>query len=306
MVRRRAWLRWSRCGEAPRRGTIGVGLFVTGMLWLMVLGATLPATADTAPPERVVSINLCTDQLALMVAAEGQVISVFRMSRDPAVSMVAGIGRNVPINRGLAEEVLLLEPDLVVAGAFSNPQAVALLRDLGVRVEVFQPAASFDAIRENTLRMGQLLGRQEQASRIVAEMDRRLLGFRSDGGEMRPEIAIYSANNVAFGPGTLADDVVRHAGFANLAERIGFSGVGRLPLEVLIAEAPDVILGRMATRSGPALAGQNARHPAVTKTLGTRTMASLEDRFWLCGTPATVEAVEQLAKLRRSLLAREP
>jgi iron complex transport system substrate-binding protein len=44
------------------------------------------ASAFAEPPRRVVSMNLCTDQLAMLVAAPGQLLSVSRIARDPRVS----------------------------------------------------------------------------------------------------------------------------------------------------------------------------------------------------------------------------
>jgi iron complex transport system substrate-binding protein len=47
----------------------------------LVLAAATPLRAEA--PGRVVSMNLCTDQLALMLAREGQLISVSDIARDP-------------------------------------------------------------------------------------------------------------------------------------------------------------------------------------------------------------------------------
>jgi iron complex transport system substrate-binding protein len=55
-------------------------------LSLAVLGGAAPA--DTAP-RRVVSINLCTDQLAMMLAAPGQLVSVSDLAADPHSSAMA-------------------------------------------------------------------------------------------------------------------------------------------------------------------------------------------------------------------------
>ena len=52
-------------------------------------GAAAPAVAVGRPPARVVSINLCTDQLALLLAAPGQLLSVSWLSQDPQSSMLA-------------------------------------------------------------------------------------------------------------------------------------------------------------------------------------------------------------------------
>ena len=61
----------------------------------LVLGLALvagPLGAQTPDaPLRVVSMNLCTDQFALMLAAPEQLISVSYVSADPVTSPLADI-----------------------------------------------------------------------------------------------------------------------------------------------------------------------------------------------------------------------
>ncbi|MGA0716208.1 MAG: ABC transporter substrate-binding protein, partial [Gemmobacter sp.] len=47
-----------------------------GAVALSLAFAVVGGPAAAAPPGRVVSINLCTDQLAMMLAAPGQLVSV--------------------------------------------------------------------------------------------------------------------------------------------------------------------------------------------------------------------------------------
>ncbi len=92
------------------------------------------ANAADAAPQRIVSLNLCADELVLRLAAPGTVKSVTWLARDPALSNVAALAHTVPVNRGLAEDVVPLAPDLVIAGAYTTRTAVALLRRLKIPV----------------------------------------------------------------------------------------------------------------------------------------------------------------------------
>jgi hypothetical protein len=47
-----------------------------------------------------------------------------------------------PINFGGAEEIFLLQPDLVLAGVWSDPTTVAMLRSLGIEVAQIDVANS--------------------------------------------------------------------------------------------------------------------------------------------------------------------
>ena len=86
-------------------------------------------------PQRVVTMNHCADQFALLLAAPGQVISVSHIAVDPLLSAMVEKAAAVPLNRGGAEEIYRLQPDLVLASAWSNPLATEMLENLGVRVE---------------------------------------------------------------------------------------------------------------------------------------------------------------------------
>ena len=119
--------------------------------------------AGEAAPARVVSVNVCTDQLAMLVAAPGQLIAVSILAHEAHSSaMVAEAGGYAETN-GQAEAVFQLRPDLVLAGAYSTPQTVRLLQRLGVRVERFASATSIADIAANLRRMGALLVQEAQA-----------------------------------------------------------------------------------------------------------------------------------------------
>lgn len=77
-------------------------------LLALALAGALPAAAQ--PPARVVSMNLCTDQLAMLIAAPGQLVSVSHVARDPVSSALAEQAQAYPVNHGSAEEIFLLAP----------------------------------------------------------------------------------------------------------------------------------------------------------------------------------------------------
>ncbi|PKP83954.1 MAG: ABC transporter substrate-binding protein, partial [Alphaproteobacteria bacterium HGW-Alphaproteobacteria-2] len=77
-----------------------VRLSSAALALLAALGSAPGAAADTPPPARVVSINVCTDQLAMLLAAPGQLLSVSHLARDPYSSAMAAEARAWPANRG--------------------------------------------------------------------------------------------------------------------------------------------------------------------------------------------------------------
>ncbi len=247
-------------------------------------------------PQRVISINVCTDQLALLLAGKGQLQSVSYLSRDPLLSVMAEKAQQLPINHAQAEEVFLQNPDLVLAGTFSSRATVGLLRKLGIRVEEFAPARSFQDIEEHLRRLGDILGRQDEAQAQIDSMKTALATIK------RPDhprtVALYYANSYTSGRGTLVDEAVRLAGLTNMADKVGITGSALLPLEKLVLEKPDILVRSTRDRA-PALAFENFQHPALRALERQARAVTIDDNLTVCGGPFSVKAVAELAEAAR-------
>lgn len=261
-----------------------------GLFALALAGAT-PAGAEA--PARVVSINLCTDQLAMLIAEPGQLVSVTHLASDPEMSSMADQARIYPANRGRAEEVFVMVPDLVLAGVWTDGASISMLRRLGVEVVQFSAAASVEEMRTNISRMGQVLGQKDRAADVLAGFDTRLAAL--PGVEWRPRAAIYSANSFVFGRNMLAGQIVELAGFDNISTEFGLDWGGILPLEQLVMAAPDVVI---SGDGGVSRAEDVLTHPALA---GFRQAGALTDEDWACATPFVLDAVARLVAVRKGL-----
>ncbi|SOB93664.1 ABC transporter substrate-binding protein [Rhodobacter maris] len=254
-----------------------------------------PGLADPAAPQRVVSINLCTDQLALMLAAPGQLRALTRLAQDPESSVMAARARSYRINHGRAEEVYLEKPDLVLAGRYTASATVTMLRGLGIRVETFAPAESFAELRASILRMGALLGREAEAARIERRFAENLARLQRPSRGAPPVAATWAAHGYMAGSASLTGEIITAAGFRPLARLIGHGAGGFMPLEALVMADPDLVI---LSRADPAPAHSEAvlDHPALTALTGRA--AVMQDRDWICGLPAVLDAVDRLAANR--------
>lgn len=269
-------------------------LFCAAML------AMSPTFALSEPPKRVVSINLCTDQLALMLAKSGQLISVSKLSHDPEVSPLVEEALSLPSNGSGAEEVFLLKPDLVLAGTFTAPATLNLLRRLGIKVETFAPSDTLEDIPKRLLQMGKALGRVKPAEIVVEEFYTQLEELRSSIKTQRPRAALTYVNSFTSGNNTLVGDLLSYAGFDNAATYAGISSYGTLTLEELIMLEPEVVIqGR--NYPGAARAEDNLNHPALVNLANTALITNLINRDWICGTPYIINAVKALQQLRLSV-----
>ncbi|HRK41822.1 MAG TPA: ABC transporter substrate-binding protein [Gemmobacter sp.] len=254
------------------------------------------AQADTVPPARVVSMNLCTDQLAMLLAAPGQLISISDLARDSRSSAMAEQAVAYPVNHARAEEIYLLEPDLVLAGSYSDAATLTMLERLGIRVERFPPAFGLEAVEDGLRRMGDVLGQPAQGAAMAEAFAKRRarLAVPADG----PLAATYAANGYTNGGGSLSGEIVKAAGFRNLGESLGMQGGGVLPLELLLLADPALVISGN-TYPGASRSEEILRHPALLEM--TAQKMRVEDRDWLCGLPAVLDVVERLGKAREAL-----
>jgi iron complex transport system substrate-binding protein len=259
-----------------------------------LFAACLPMHAAAEAPARIVSMNLCTDLMALLIAAPGQIVSLSHVAQDPVSSPLWQAARAFPANRASAEQIYLMRPDLVLAGEWDSPATVDMLRRLGLRVERFAIEESFADIRNNLRRMGALLGQPERAEALVAQMDAELVAAAPEG-DAPAAILHYSASWTS-GAGTLADEILTAAGYRNRAAELGLTGMAPLSLERLVLARPDVLIGG-TTYAAPALAQEVLRHPAA-RAIAPGGRIVTDDRLWTCGTPLVAEAVRALAAAR--------
>lgn len=271
---------------------------------IVVVALLLAAGAAVASPQRIVSINVCADQLLLMLADRTRIVSLSHLSADPHTSAMTEEAAGFPLNHGLLEEILPLEPDLVLSGAYTLRPTVFALRRLGYRVAELPVAVTFADIRDNIRKVADEIGSPERGKDLIAKFDRELADAAAPASDPLPLAAIYAANNYSSGQGTLVDAVVRQAGWRNLAAELGARGTTRLPLETLLISDPDLlIIGHR--RDGAALAYETLRHPALRQAFSRRATVSIPDSLWVCGTPVVAEAVGRLRAVRLRLAGKD-
>lgn len=245
-----------------------------------MLGTLLLALSAHAA-ERVVSLNLCTDQL-LVLLAPGKVAALSTLARDPALSVVAGEARSLPEVRADAEAVLALRPDLVLAGQYGAQATVAALKARGVKILQLGLPDGFGAIRAQVREVARVLGAEARGEALIAEMDRRLAVLTRPSPA--PTAVLLGARGWTSGPGTLGDAVLRAAGYRNV-------GAGHIGLERLLAHPPDVLVTAEAP-GFPSLATSMLEHPALRNLPRERFAPAL----LACAGPFTARAAEAIAR----------
>src|SRR3954453_19750349 len=264
-----------------------------------------PAAESLSKPHRIVSMNLCTDELVLRLADRRNISSVTWQSRDRDNSNVADLARDIPINHGLAEQVLPLNPDLVLAGIYTARAPVALLKRAGIRVVDTDVPRSFEDVRQQYGEIAALLDEKERGEQIIAEMDSHLARLEKDRPPVAPTAIVFHGDHFTYGRGSLIDAVMTRAGLENMAVRLGIGEFGQVPLEIMAMNPVDVLIVG-SHREGPSLVTELLKHPVLLRLSDRTRLVVIPNRLWNCGSPALVEAVERLMRVAKDVRGKVP
>lgn len=252
-----------------------------------------------AAPARVVSINLCADQLLLLTADPGQVAALSFLSHDPAGSRLHERARRFPTVGEFAEDVLQHAPDLVLAGTHTRPRTVRLLERLGVAVERLPIAESVAHAFMNVERVAALVGHPGRGAAIVADMRARLDRLEPPPAA-RPLAAIYDPNGYTAGRLTLRGQAMELAGWRNAATLAGIDAYGTMPLETVVRLMPTALID---SPYGDAWSRARALslHPALRGARRAARVIAIPGNMTICAGPWTVDVIEILQRERLAL-----
>ncbi len=273
---------------------------MTARYLLLAVGCLLHA-AGCAAPQRVVSINLCTDELALLLSRPGQLIAVTRLVKDPQLSSYWRKAATLPAHNNSIEQIVRFEPDLVLASRLTPKPLSARLRRLGIRVYTLPPVTDIDRLRRNLRTLGGLLGTPGKARQLIRRLDRRIAGLtRHAATGPRLRVLTYYPGGWTRNGGTLLNHLLRRAGMQHAlpASRQGWSSVS---LEQLLRLDPALLILVRPDSRTPSLATQLFRHPALKRYRRQRRLLSIPTRWISCGSPALTEVLSRLYAARHGI-----
>lgn len=270
----------------------------------MALAVTSVAAQGRDKPLRIVSLDLCADQLLVELVERDRIAAVTHLAADPAVSAIPAKAKGIPITHGAAEDVLRHDPDLVLAGPFGVSATVDLLRRLKRNVVIVPLPSDLDGVRTAVRAVAAAVGEAAKGDALLDAFNRRLARLAPPADAARPTALIYQIGGSISGPGSLAAAVLAAAGFRNKAAEYRLTRNGQVPLELLVAAPPDLLVLSSAVDEYRTAIADNLRHPVLQRLRQRHASLELPWQMWLCGTPNIADAVERLAEARGKLEAR--
>ena len=254
-------------------------------------------------PQRIVSLTLGTDEILLSLVDTARVMGVTYLAGDSMWTNVSEIARQVENTvQSDPEQIIALEPDLVLAATYNNPDHIKLLRDAGIPVVVVSLFDSVGQVADNIRFVAHLTGDEERAEELIAAMEERLAAIEAQvaKAETKPRVLFYTAFGSSAGKGSTFSDIVQRAGGINLGDEVLDGPFGEISLEKIVELNPDVIItDEFAPEDNakwqenfsnhPALANVNAKKNGHIYTVPARHLSTLSHYI--------VEGVFDVAKL---------
>jgi len=264
------------------------------MLLALLLFGTVEASADV--PRRVVSFNLCADQLVLALADSDQIAGLSPYAADATMSVVADTAGAYRRLDWQAESTIALGPDLVLIGDTDRPITKHLLRSQGLRLHEITLIADFAAARRQIEEVAAILGHPERGERLLAHIEAARARLAAAIKPAFSTALLVNRGGYTAGSQSLAAALLAEAGLKPpLGAPQGYGGY--IPLERLLTLHPDVIVLNNLPGDSKDQGSYNLSHPALNALYPPEKRIVLPTRYTLCGGPALVAAFDYLAGL---------
>lgn len=249
------------------------------MIWVLIFPVTALAENEIEGNEtRIVSLDLCTDWMLLNLVPDSKSVTysplLYRYKQ-------ARVREGLATHDGSLEQLMQINPDLVITGEFNATQLVKRLKQLGKQVEIMSLPKSLQDIIDYMKAFQAVLPADLKIKKIpamkqFAAKDKSLL--------------LLGANGIGTGRQTLENDIIEKAGWTNYLHEAGFIS---LDLEKIVSNPPDAVL--TVSPLSNSLANLVASHTVLMKIKKLQKLDSIQSWRWQCPGPWTFELVKELA-----------
>ncbi|WP_119066092.1 ABC transporter substrate-binding protein [Aggregatilinea lenta] len=198
-----------------------------------------------APPQRIASVTLGSDEILLDMIGPERLIGVSYFADDPQISNISDRLADIPHTdlSGDPEVLISLDADLVILASYSNPAALDQLEDAGVPVFMLTEFNTVEEIRTNIRLLGEVTGEDARADQMIAQMDGRLDAVQDAVADEDPvRVLYYEPGGITYGPGSTVDEIIQLAGGMNVVAEAGLEAYPLVNAEFAIGADPDVVL----------------------------------------------------------------
>ncbi len=251
-------------------------------------------------PQRIVSLAPSNTEILFALGLADRVAAVTDLcDYPPEAKEKPSIGGFTTTN---IERVVALSPDLILATSIHEKTVIPQLEEKGMTVFALSPK-TLDEVLESITLVGEISGKEEEASRLVARMQNRIKAITDktnnlpDGERLRVFYLTWHDPLMTSGSGTLLHELIQKAGGNNIFSEV--IGTKSVDLELLVARNPQVMIAGIGMGSGEDKTFQYL----LTESRLQNTEAGKNGRIYKIdmdltgrGGPRIVEGLEQFAR----------
>jgi iron complex transport system substrate-binding protein len=237
---------------------------------------------------KAASLNLCTDELLLMLARPDQIASVTHLAHQAEETPLWRQARRYPRNDGSLLSVVERRPTIVFTMGGQGQDRRRIAERLGIRTIVLPFPQHLDDVMASVRTVAHALGTVDRGESLVGQMK----GLGQTAPVQRSDTLYLSSGGLTVAPDGLASAWMGLAGLRQRAVR-----GDRVSLEQLLVAPPSVLL-KSSYRSGQYSIEQRWHsHPLARRAKAKRTLVT-DGRLWTCMGPLLVP---EILRLRREL-----
>jgi iron complex transport system substrate-binding protein len=270
--------------------------FIASIFWaLHPSQPARPAPLLAQKPQRIVSQTLATDEVLLAICPPERIAALSPLATDSSYSNVTEIAEKLGRSVHNLEQLLTLQPDLVLVAHYNRAELLTLLQQVQIPTLKLSRFSQLQDIQENIRSIGQAIGEETRATELLEQMNTALTKLQTQIPKgVPPRVISYSLEGLTAGQDTTFDAIVRAIGAVNLSAEQGIQGVVALSSEQLIAWQPDFIVVGAPANQFEVILQQLQTQPTFRAIHGK--IIFIEQRYLLTASHHVITAIEQLAR----------
>ena len=208
-------------------------------------------------PLRIVTASVGHDELTVALVKLDRLVGVAGITKDKTYSNIAGLVQNIPSIDRDPENIVALNPDIVVTSEYFPEESIQRLNDLNIPVVQTGLASSIEEQMDTILLLGWIYGEEERATELVAEIAERydfidLIIQKNNTYKKKKVLSVtrYSDQIWAAGSNSTEGTIIESAGGINAAAESGIAGNMTTSIEGVIEMDPEIIIITQPRESG--------------------------------------------------------
>lgn len=203
------------------------------------------STIGYGKPIKVLSLTLSGDEILLGLGAKNQMVGVCGDIVDnPKYSNIVGKLDNMIKVENNLEEIMILNPDLVIVADWMDRDRVQHLKNAGINLLEYKTPRSFNDLKAIIKLFNLKLGVKTKSEQMIKDIDKRIDNIKkySTNIKYKKRVLLYSRYGTTSGKNTIFDDMSYISNFENVAKTYGIIGNQKISKEKIIEFNPDIII----------------------------------------------------------------